>query len=67
MRIIMVQNGRCGIFPHDVCGGDGLGQLWHSRMKHAEQLLITCYRTPKPSDGISFDPLKDLAFWPWSY
>lgn len=67
MRIITVRNGRCGIFPrmwHDVCGGDGLSQLWHSLMKHAEQLLLACYRTPCPGDRMSLNLLKDLAFWP---
>lgn len=41
MRIITVQNGRCGISSneHDVLEGDGLNQLWHSSVKHARQLL----------------------------
>lgn len=41
MRIIIVQNGRCGIFSneHDVLEGDGLNQLWHSFVKHIRQLL----------------------------
>lgn len=53
----------------DVCGGGGvvgvgLSQLWHSLMKHAEQLLVACYRTPCPGDRMSLNLLKDLAFWP---